>query len=440
MLLRFSPPLSSGFYKKLGPQDASLAKYYPSAVTLFKGSINLERFEAALEKTFQLIDFLFCRLSLVGCDVCAKYVAGDDKYSIQVEVEYSEISLAVASKDNLFLMPQLVDQRILKVDGTFDGLPMISLKLTQLVDGFALAYYFNHCFMDQSSMVFLLKTLCNYYNQKIEQIKQPLLIDATASLELVDTFWYDDIQDFRNDALRLMNKVYYADLSQLKLAKSYFSKLVPCQLIFNEKKLSSFKASASSYISTNDIINAILMKINVNDKALQEYSSCELGFAYNLRQHLNLTDAHLGNIFTVVLINQIERSQIRALSLLELSRQIRAIISLHDSANFSNSLNWLHNFVQNGENFNNYVSKFLVDPCSIISSNWSSFDYSQVKFDESVIQAIVQPLTLQSPYATVINFNNLIEKNITLNITLPESALTYARYLSESSGLFIIAH
>lgn len=438
MLHKILPPQNNNFQRKLSVLEASLSKFYPSTIVLFPGQINVEQFNLALEKTLHSINFLFCQLKVVEDNVYAEYTSDNDKYAITAEFEYTEISLKDTDNDNLFLMPQIIDPRTTKMDNTVDGLAMLYLKLTQLADGFALAYYFNHAFLDQSSMVFFLKTLCNYYNQQLEHVETPQLVELTTLFNPADFWLYDNIHQFRQDARRLMNKIYAPDPSQLKLSMSYFAKCIPYKLVFKEEALQEFKATTKHYISTNDIVNAILMKINANDLALSTHATSEIGFACNLRKHFGLKDYHLGNLIGGILIDKIERTKVKDSAIIDVAVQIRSLIEQDDLSKHTNMLNWFQNLEQNSENYTNYVANFLIDPTSIISTNWNSFDYSQIKFNENTVIAIEQPSVAQYPYTAIIHFNKLDEAKTVVNITLPESAIAYAKYLAEQSQLFTL--
>lgn len=332
----------------------------------------------------------------------------------------------------------IIDPRTTKMNNTVDGLAMLYLKLTQLADGFTIAYYFNHAFLDHSSMMFFLKTLCNYYNQQLDHMETAQLTELTTLLNQEDFYLYDNIHQFRQDAHHLMNKVYTPDPAQLKLSMSYFTTFKTYQLIFKEEALQAFKATSKHYISTNDIVNAILMKINANDLILSTHSTSEIGFACNLRKHFGLKDHHIGNLWLDFNNGAIERSKIKDNAILDVAIHLRTLIEQSNLANHTNRLNWFQNLERNGESYTNYVANFLIDPTSIISTNWNNFDYSKIKFNENTVIAIEQPSVAQYPYTAIITFNNLGEAKTVVNITLPESAIAYAQHLAEQSQLFTL--
>jgi len=433
MFYKIYPKSKVDFFRKLNDYEKYLYILWPTMFFLFSGNIKQERFIAALEKTFETFDFLFCRLKTRENNIHAEFSSIDDNY-FSVEFEDSPHSLEDAFKNNLFLLPQQVGPGGGPGGPSVsDDLPLLYLKITQLKDGFALCFCFNHFFGDLFTILSILKTLCNYYNDTPIKMEIPKFVNVDSLLGKSDAYFFKNISEFRRFGEQI-NRTYCADLTNIKFRCDYYGRVSNCRLTFPVDQLNSFKKTAVQYISANDVIAAVLLKIYSSNPLLKANARLSVEIACNMRKHFGLPDTSIGPLFATTTLRDVEAHRSKTAHIADLAVQIREMVAKIDKSTFFEILNWNQNFPENKENPSNYLPSFLVNPFLIMITNWSSFDCTDIHFGKG--NNIIAIETLPNLFVTTITFDNRDQQKLVAHLALPESVLDPAKQLGKQSGLF----
>ncbi len=432
---KFFPQESTNFSHKIEPYE--FLPFYIPAALIFTGSIDQARFTKALEKTLRSFNFLFSRFKTRDNGLYAEYASDNENYYVSLEIDKSQESITDTFQSNLNLFPSLIDKRVNGVSYQVDDLPMIYFKLTYLQDGISLAYIFNHTFLDQSSLVFFLKTLSQNYNNSKLKLPPPKLIDHKQILPHKRI--YHDLDEFRKIGKK-HHRIYQPDLTKIKLTKEYYPDLILCMLHFPTEKLNKLKTSIAEYVSANDIINAIVMKIYASNTSQKEDNTVNLEITANMRKNLGLNESDIGNALCSTMLSDVPISEIRQASIKDMAVRLRNVVKGINKDIYLERLNWSMNFLENNESYNNYLLRLFIDPTVITTTNWANFLYQEITFgDKTQPVTIEEPLSAPMlPYLTRVLFNKHLADELILSLVLPIDAIPYARQLGQETGLFLL--
>lgn len=438
MIKKFSPVNIDGYIRKLNAYEVFYCRTYPPVVMYFSGKIDIDKLSSVLEKVLPVFNFFYCYLQQDKDGIYAKYNPSDEKYYIPLEYETSNLDIEDAISNPIDLLPKSIDTRVTNASADVDGLPMLYLRCTKLNEGFVISLYYNHAFIDMSSIIYFIKTLCDSYkNENFIINPGPKLLETYSVLDDGSKNVFNSLEQFREFG-NTIGREYCPDLTKIKLTRAMYTKLVPCKLVFDVEKLNLFKAATAKYISYNDIINAVILKIHANDASLNQISTTTLEFACDMRKHLKLDTSSIGVIAANINIRGIDNEDTKNQSIEDIAIKLRLIVAATDKSIYFQLINWYQNFELNKEDAGLYIPKFAVDNTAVLTTNWASFDYSVINFDsESKIIALEHP-EIALPYVAIITFNNINGNKIVVNITIPDNVINYARILSKKSGLFDI--
>lgn len=435
-------PIKKNWKKKLTNIDFFHAPVFMQEGLIFKGKIDIGRFLAAMHHALQDFDFLFYQLCKSDGALYASYSSEEDNGPfIELEIENKEQSI------NHFaltaILPRNVDGRIRGiVTDKFNGLPMVAFKLTTFLDGFSIACYWNHALLDQASMVYFFKYLSHLYTYGVDNItlKKPNLVDMTA-LSMESPRIYENLADFRQHGEALLGFKYTPpeinDITSSKIEDSdrslQLNSTLTAELDFNISEIYKLRDTAQQYLSANDIIHAILLKIYSFNSDLPSDSVFCFGFACNMRKFCGFGEEAIGNILSHPLMF-LTLEDINNKSIIELALFNRQRLSEVNLALFKESLGWYKQLNLYHENPLQYVSALNLLNAKV--TNWSTFNYSDILFDDA------EPIELKTldlaPFGVnVISFSkNANEVILKTSICLSQNCIDVLKKLERTTRLF----
>lgn len=422
-------PSRISWKKKLSPIEHFFSCLVPSGGLYFKGKINVNKFLDAMQLALDSFHFLFCHISRDKKNLYAHYSINN---SIKLEIEKRA---EVIGASTFSILPTKIDLRMLNgaVDD-LEGLPMCSFKLTELTDGFIIGYYMNHSLFDQSSTFYFFKYLSYLYTYGFNiSLPEPYLIN-TDILEEGCSKAFESLEDLRAYGELLMGVKYSPRKSNNLNSLSYSDPDLSINLTFDLNEIDKFKTFSVQHISANDVIHAILLKIySSNPDLLPEQVFC-LNFPCNMRKRCGVGENAIGNIINHARIS-LTIEEIRKATVLELALMSRKCISEVTTVDFAKNLTWYREIEERGESSLDYMP--TLDFLNCRATNWSTFPYHQIQFDECY------PFELKAPcYATygvnVIAFytkNN--EKKLKTSVCIRSSYLNAIKELEVNTKVFV---
>lgn len=380
--------------------------------------------------------FLFALFHKKGDDFYASTNESDNPY-YQLEIEKSEESICTSTLDSILPFKIIDDKMRYGFADNVEGLPMGSFKLTILSDGFAIGYYLNHSIFDHASIFYIIKYLSHIYSYGRNNIslEKPDLKD----IELV---FKDDIKsiNFKDiEEVRMYGEIEmgfkYNPISAIDLKSTPTSEESLLLILkFNSIEINKLKNMPGQYLSTNDIIHAILLKIYTFNSNLLPTDNFCLRFACNMRKRCGLGDetiasvVHLGRV--VLKIEDIRNKTITELAIIN-----RQCLSKVNIDNFKKDIAWNGYIQKYNENPLNYLANS--DPLTCRITNWTTFDYDNIKFDSITPSSLISPcLALYGVNPLVFEINEDNQKIITTSISLPKSSLNSIKELEQTTNLF----
>lgn len=424
--IRLKPKIPS-YSITLNAHNRYFCRYYPSALMVFKGCIDTQRFSEAIESALQYFPFLFGKLKDDGMDLQIAFENNSGsvicEYATYPHLSYTEIHESTAMH-----LPQHLPANLFTMPEDVNGLIMLQLRVTECADGFAFGYTFNHACLDQASLLYFFKYLVAFYNrQNANDIAAPNLLDTFSLLKSPG-------ENIDFDAVA-------CSIGRIEKTRAKPLPVVdyePIQIIFKKDRMREYCKPIKSQCSSNAIINAFLIKIYAlqEERALSsEFFSIEM--AANCRKKLGLSDATIGNIVATVAINHVPITVAKSATLLELASMIRQHVNAYTPDNFLTILHWYHqSSIRN--NSERYIAEYLVNPSIMMTTNWQGFDYSSIQFEDSQLLAILQPpQPFYRLFLGVITFDNRVGNQIILSCQIPKDILDKTHALCREYADFI---
>jgi len=428
-------PCKTSWRKKLNSIEHFHSSLFPSGGLHFGGKISIERFLEAMQSTLQDFDFLFCRFYMEQDDLYAGYSGGTDERSnsfVQLEIDERDETINTAALT--FILPDKIDERMRTgIVDHLEGLPIGTFKLTSLKDGFAIGYYLNHAFFDQSSIVYFFKYLSHIYSHGNNRIslKKPMLVDIE-SLKAKQSPVFKDLTDLRlyGESIGLRSN----KTDDFKVLSAPYTRIT-ADLQFSVNKINHLKGLSDQFISTNDIIHATLLKIySLNPELLLDKTLC-FTFPCNMRKRCGLGAEVMGNVVSIcrMLLNT---EYIKNATILELAKFNRQYVSDISIEKFKENLTWYRHIQKINETALDYLpSTFNLLHCG--ATNWSTFSYDNIIFNECT------PLALKTPCfaslgISIISFDNASGKRIlNASICVPSNCFGSLVELGRNTELFL---
>ena len=426
-------PSKKEWTKKLDPLEWFYCTLFPKGALYFKGKISIEKFLKAMHDTLQHFDCLYGRINREQGQLYVSY-SGKETEFVQLEIEEKKEAKIDIPLESLY--PSKIDKRLSAFPvNDCEGLPVGVFKLTIFEDGFAIGYCLNHAFFDQSSVVYFFKCLSQIYTESDNSpsLKEPAIVN-TASLVPEDPVIYRDVEEFRKHAERLGMK-YLSDKSELFAKFATLPSGQAVNLRFNPSGIEELKATSKLFISTNDIIQAILIKIysmNFVESLGQKFT---LAYACNMRKRCGLGEEQIGNLVNVGRM-ELTIEDIVRLTVLDLAIISRESLNKIHAEDFKKMLNWFLHLQKFNENPSDYIPLAFLDPHFWLVTNWSSFNYEEIRFEGEA------PLSIKTSFVPVINggvvsFDHIEgEKKLDISVLVPTNYLNTIIEWGKNTKLF----
>lgn len=427
--LHYFYPKNISYEHELTGYDAFYAGMFPKGVLVFKGQVDLTRFIQALDDTLQAFHPLFSTLKVTPEGMTAGYQQDDDHF---VTLETSRFYEPLEGFDFSYAIPKKIDARMLGgIADDFNGLPMAAFSLVELNDGFVFGYTVNHIYCDQSSIFYLLKTLSSYYEAK--PIPAPHFINVEASLPL------DKTQTLTLEALHetapLPGLIHLDDAKKLTLAPR--AQKHTHTLSITEHQFHQLKQLSNTLISKNDITHALILKCQALDPLFDTETPIQLGFACNMRQRLNLSEAVIGNVLHFAHLPMMSSSYLREASITDIALKNRDFINTIHVNDYHARVNWFKQLYALNESPSQYDLSTCVYNNHFGHTNWTSFDYEAIRFnDESPIELWTAPFAEVTQFTVSLfkKMNN--ELVITIPIYLNDETFLRVKQLADETKMF----
>lgn len=354
-----------------------------------------------------------------------------------------------------------------------DELPIAALKLTKFNEHFAIGYRLNHVFFDQSAIVYFFEYISHLYS-KMDQPKTEYLIKHNFDIHVEATIQapkFEPRVQLVSEGMAFRDKEEFMACSP----KSYSTEPLNLTFVLPKRitlrfqnhqiqKLKQCDRNQQTFISTNDIIHAILLKAHAtavrvmhenNNHTSATTDSVRLLFARNMRGIFDKGTEVVGDYVRLEEV-RMQRAAIDESSLLELAQlnRLNLVSKQNDEKlqllkeTYIRECLWFRDFhmFADGRPSND----FLNDSDAVVVTNWSSFPYDRIRFDNVAegCSAKVQSLILEeAPMMTttgafaIISFQqvNEIERDTICQINTPyEEVLHAIKGLQVESELFDI--
>eukprot|EP01132_Coremiostelium_polycephalum_P005574 gene5574-6940_t len=393
----------------------------------FRGSINVDQFIEALNETLMDFNFMFIqwdRDKNIGIYPSATTNFIQNKknnincHIVRLELEYRKEKIENCCSSGFDHLPtKNIDDRMKGFAMSLDGLPMATFKLSTFSNGFTIGF-------GRNSDRMLLK--------KPDIRNLDFLYLDTKTIDLKDL---SEVRKF-GDKLNY----FYKDEGGSTVPES-----ILLGLIFNTEEIRKFKQQTPEYISTNDVIHAILLKIySFNPLFTPDQDFC-MKYMVNMRKLCSMYEEVIGNIaYGHCFVIKIE--EMRSKSLLELALINRKYFSQLNLEGFKVEVTWMKYLQKYNENPLEYLEKKNLVGCRV--SNWNTFNYDSIKFNSSsgskeIDDESSPPFAIYCPsLATHSNLNMLTfdnsfgPKTIITSIYIPSSCLNSIQDLEKSTNLF----
>jgi hypothetical protein len=437
---RFFPPKKT-WTKKLNSVEYFFSYIYPSGGLCFKGAISVERFLAAMHNSLQAFDFMFGRFHMNEEGLGIRYPENDERNSsfIQLEIEESADPLCSAT------LPGILP---VKIDGTMrntfvdplealQGMGIGAFKLTIFNDGFAIGYYLNHAFFDQSSIVYFLLYLSHIYTHgdNNNHFKKPVLMDYS-SQTAKDAPIFKDLTHIRQYGEAALGWRYQSGKSNTSKTQSPSPALQKIDVRFRMPVINKLIQSSKQFISPNDIIHALLLKMYSFNYDIEPDETFCLTFSCNMRKRCGLGANTIGNVLNPTRM-YVKKEFITNATIVELAHLSREYVFGINVENFRNNIVW-YNQIQGYNETPLHYRLPASDQLKLRVTNWSTFNYNHILFDDARIVSLKTP-SYASTGLSIISFDSISgEKVLTTSLYVPHNSLESIMELARSTNLFTV--
>ncbi|EGC32323.1 hypothetical protein DICPUDRAFT_38569 [Dictyostelium purpureum] len=424
MTTNFGPDKS--FLHKVGPVEHFSASLFSRGGLWYNGTIDIEKFALAVKESLK--DFYFIHSTLhkdEGGEIYASYSENENFEHLEIEEREESIKNAtlelILPKKNISLDQQMGFSKDL------NGQVMGVLKLTKYTDGFVIGYNFSHTLFDQGSMVYYFKYLANIYNGR-PGLKKPQIVDILSLGHNIPLF--KDINEVREYGSKVLRYIY-KPISAHTAPAPNLNIIVQIKLDIDE--IDKLKSTSPQYLSRNDLIGGILIKIyNFSNKE----ENFTYGYVCNIRKYLGVGEEAISN-----LIHQrrmtIDAKDIIKNNTVELAQLVRKNCSEITIEGYTKYVAWCKYLKDEKQN----MAEYFNNPTHGMTrtSNWTSFDYDSISFDNSA------PISLRHYTAAFYGVNIISfdtdengKKYYTTQISIPSNDLEKVKEYGEVSKLYSI--
>ncbi|EGC34598.1 hypothetical protein DICPUDRAFT_34764 [Dictyostelium purpureum] len=426
--------------KQLGPLEYFSSPVYTRGSLFFKGEIDLMKFIRSMSSSFNYFHLLLSHFStdkkgnIWACNSTKKINSTTKE---QLEIEYINEPMESATFENTLPKKTIKDVYKLGFAKDLNGMVMAAFKLTIFNDGFCIGYTVNHSFFDQASIYYYLKFLSQIYSNDGENLTflKPQIFDSQNFIN--NKVKFDGIINAREYGDSNFGFIFYT-MSQKPSEGSIdinFFHNTTIGLKFDLEEINKIKSKNSNYLSTNDIISAIVLKVLTLTEFLKDSDDFTLRYVCNVRKYLEKGEEAIGNFAhhckMILKVKEIKESSI--LDLANIDR--KSILGIHGD-DFKDSLNWYKYMQDEKEVALTYVGKPSFYSSRI--TNWTNFDYDAVQFDK------VSPHSIKTPSLAGYGINTITfttehgKKYFTTGVSIPIDCMEKLDNFGKTSKLFSI--
>ena len=379
-------PSSSVENIKLDEISKTMGAITVSSSLLFNGHLDTLRFQNSLQVVADVCPWLYGALCVEenGDVNVAPRCEGDGGNSDETtHPGYFTCQIVNDSESNYHpdqieeILPTDVHELMLRPDlamQSLHGLPISAFRVTQYSTQFAISYRLNHVFYDQASIVYLLLYLSDVYSHgNVATLAAPIF-HPRAKL-VPDEAQFKTIEEFDNAAPE--GYVVAPPTGIVCTAPIVFN------LTFHVESVSSWRHGASSPVSTNDLLHAIFIKA-VSELAGNDAvntTPLRVLYARNMRIPLSFGEHIVGDYVRLGVLHG-TKDVATSTDLFGLAQSNREVLLQPLGNKYTSECNWFINITKfyPGQRPN---SDFLSDKQAAVVTNWSSFPYERIRFDDS---------------------------------------------------------
>jgi NRPS condensation-like uncharacterized protein len=377
-----------------------MSRMTTASALLFEGEIDFPRFGAAVERVAETCPWLFCSLHVTEDQVyVAARVEGDSDVTVDAIPGYLQCELSRTNEEfsRTFsfakMLPQSVHEKMIRIDlamASVQDLPICALRVIQFKSHFVISYRLNHAFYDQSSIVNFLMNLSDAYSTNGPSNLAKPVFKSRSTLIPPSYPAFLTKEDFDSAAPKGYNSDPSTSMGDFGVPKSISISLL-------DDMVSNLRQSTPT-LSSNDIIHAILLKIigRFNStQDTQEDVECRVLFARNMRVPFGLGSEVVGDYVRLQSL-ELSLSNVHSMSIMDLSLANRSALTESIGERYIRECKW---FLEHQDRYGSLcgMPDFMTDKLAVVITNWSSFPYERIKFDNSdPIELLLAPVPFTS--------------------------------------------
>jgi hypothetical protein len=380
---------------QMSTADMALRDMPVRFAAVFDGCIEPAKFLASLKSTLVRYVFFHGSLRSRGNDLWVTC-----QYPVRSGEDFAPVDLEIAAVDEAFSDDRARMHRSDFIDGLLPGArrnrhgarPLLRLRLTNFVDAATIGIEWNHALSDLHGIYEFVSDLAKAYEGASSGTEPEPVFDRRAiwgSLGRGVAADFAPSRRARND-LVVVSKAR-ARWSIARYACSTMLQCVPVCIFFDEEQLGIVKSRASAggdRVSTNDVINATLMKLFAECSA-RENPDLDVGmyFPIDVRPLLGLGSSSSGEVPPVVAnclgsVSKIFRlADLRRTDLAGLARANRAAVDAYGTAQLVEDWSWADYWRSRGEK--SVYHHWLFGKNRVYSSNWASAAIERAHFGDA---------------------------------------------------------
>jgi hypothetical protein len=276
-------------------------------------------------------------------------------------------------------------------------------------------------------------------NEERLSLDKPILFDFDSQVG-DDALTFKDVEEVRN--FNGWGIQYQPDKTEFFAKMMAPSTKERITLRFNlsvlEEFIKKFRKEFNTYISPNDLIHAIFWRIIALDPSLSPDQRFTLSYGCNMRNSCGLGPQVLGNIidsrrYTLTV------AKIKEKELVDLAIINRENLMGLNPEDYRKKLAWFTALTEFKENVGDYLPINCLDPKQPILTNWTSFNYDEINFDNSTPVCLDSPVIPGVFNASVVSFRFIEGKKfLTMPIEIPMGITNQVKEFAAKTGLFFV--
>jgi NRPS condensation-like uncharacterized protein len=430
----FFPPKGS-YSKKIEGWDSTLVKLTTKVTFVFSGEINHNKFIEATKVALKDFHWFFCTVKNRNGDLYAEYNSSgsediDKDDYVRLEIRFDRDRNFSINDDPELCLPKKINEKernIFISSINPEGLSFFRLSLKIFKNHSVIGISINHCCLDFSTILYYLQYVSDIYSNGFTDLKKPVFVDRKEIMGDMKINSLDDLGSIRPE--------FVSDNPMIPdslLSKDIF-------LNFDSQNISALKLESDDEVSTNDIINAVLLKaVSRLSRNKSTEVDIQLFNMINMRKYFSLGSEVMGDYIYHKPVC-IKKERVDSSSMLELSSLAHQAIKGASKEDYQLFLQW---FFQN-ERLTHKSPGFTVAYNSAVGqlSNCSNFDCTKINFQGVAFSGIVhgQYHRLAGMYGFVSSLMEVGEKQISLYVsTHYRDYIRILKDLGSETGLFSV--